>query len=247
MKNQHLLLLGLGICAANPAIAQPVDWVRTDSHASLLDSSGQPVNPGITNASSGSFDLTQNGTAEQLFGYSSNISHIAAADISNRLYADPGGFISVVYSFSETIVDAEFSMSGGWQYNDYAIEILGGGTIDTSAITFRDPALGDGVAGSDFSITGDGTSNASLDGISFGDRQDIGYGFRGQFTVSGNTTGLRITQRHDPDRIVSLGGLSSSRVDPVAVARLSGGTIIPTPPSALMVSFGGIWLVRRRR
>lgn len=244
IKHNKIILAGLSTALLTKGVlAETINWSRVDSSQGTIVNSDE-VAPTFSAATSGSFETD----ALAAFGFDNNSTTGPATDIQIYIHTvNDGDHITVDYAFDRAIEGGSLTLSGGWQYSDWEVTVHGG-TLSTSGISYLHRDDPDGVEGVDYEIFGEGSSTMNFDGITAGSNSgDTGYFFSGSLEVSGEWTGLTISQIHDSSREDSRG---LNRKDGAATLSLRNASVeaVPEPSTSLLVLLGaGFGLLRRRR
>lgn len=252
MKKNYTKIVFAGLLSAlssTGASADEIVWTRVDTSAGTTTSFGNEVTPIYTSATSGSFDSDGTGTSAT-FGFVTNGTDGPGSSIQQpTIYSVDGGHMTTQYTFDQTLEGGSLLLSGGWQHGDYEVSIFGGGTLETSEIRYIDSVLPNGELGTDFVITGEGSSTLNFDAITVGTNPgNIGYFFEGILNITGEWTGISISQTHNPD---NLNSSNTNRKDIAASLGLSNVTIVPEivpePSSAMLLLVGAAGVLTRRK
>ena len=245
--NKNLALSSGILLSIGTSFAEEIAWERSFSTNSSNVFSFNNPNSGTRPITGNAPDLNTAGA----FGFDSGSS--TATSPSTQVIANEGPtagnlnageFFEFTYSTDHFLQDGGGSLNFAWQYSDYTVEVFGGdAVIDTSGITFgsntNNPS--DGALDVDYSISGNGTSSIFLNNL----YADGGGGaFYGNFSISGEWTGFRIRQSHNPD------DPDSHFLDGRAISGITGASVVapvPESSSALLSLLASALLIRRKR
>ena len=208
-------------------------WNRTS-----VDGTSSSV--GFDSVSTGTFDQSEGG----FFGFDTSDSGSGpgtSLSSAGGIALSVGESLGLSYSFDTALAGGTAQIAKQWQFTDYQLELFGGdATWNSSAVTFGSSEA-QGVAGVDYHLSGDGTNIVTFDAIS------VGSYFSGSLGITGEYTGLRITEMFNSN--TPTGGSHVIDEDAgIALFGFSGtGSAVPEPSTAFLSLSALCFLLRRRR